>query len=285
MVSSNFAVYKTLRTINLKKNNITEFSQLASLPFLIELNLSSNQINSLASLNRKRPEGDETEYWPRLQYCYLNSNKIMTFTAIVAPKLLHLDLSHNEISSVPEGDEGFKGHEQLQFLDLTRNKLTTLANIRGMPNLKVLYVAGNVNIRKINGLEECQSLERLSLRGNSISAIEIQPDSFPNLKYLNLRENSISKLDEIKNLNGFKSLETLIMSFNPIVNDNKHTYIFEIMTRVAELENLKRLNKHAITLAIKQASLEWLESEKEAAYQARKKKEKEEEDKKDLDDK
>lgn len=142
---------------------------MATLPYLIELNLSYNQITSLNSLNKKRPEGDETEYWPRLQHCYLNSNKISTFTVINAPKLLVLDLSHNDISIIPETDDGFKGHETLEWLDLSRNKLTSLAMIRGMPNLKELFATANTNIRKLNGLDECARLERLHLRGNSVN--------------------------------------------------------------------------------------------------------------------
>lgn len=119
-------------------------------------------------MNKKRPEGDETEYWPRLQHCYINSNKISAFTVINAPKLLILDLSHNEISTIPETDDGFKGHENLEWLDLSRNKLTSLAMIRGMPNLKTFYASANTNIRKLNGLEECPKLELIHLRANSV---------------------------------------------------------------------------------------------------------------------
>ncbi len=142
---------------------------MATLPFLIELRLSRNAITSLASLNRKKAEGDETEYWPRLQHCYLNSNKIPSFTAVVAPKLLVLDLSHNEISAIPETDEGFKGHETLEYLDLSRNKLTNLSVLRGMPNLKQFFAASNVNLRRLNGLEECRSLEVMHMRGCAVS--------------------------------------------------------------------------------------------------------------------
>lgn len=155
-------------------HHITEFSHcksfllVSTLPFLIELKLSRNQITSLASLNRKKAEGEEIEYWPRLQHCYLNNNKITSFTAVVAPKLLTLDLSHNEISAVPESDDGFKGHELLEFLDLSRNKLTNLSVLRGMPNLKQFYASSNVNIRKLQGLEECRSLEILHLRGCAV---------------------------------------------------------------------------------------------------------------------
>lgn len=175
MISANFATYKTLRSITLTDHLLTEFahrklgSLVATLPFLIELRLSRNMISSLASLNRKKAEGDEVEYWPRLQHCYLNSNKITSFTAVTAPKLLLLDLSHNEISAVPESDEGFKGHELLEFLDLSRNKLTNLSVLRGMPNLKQFYVGSNVNIRRLNGLDECRSLEVLHLRGCAVT--------------------------------------------------------------------------------------------------------------------
>lgn len=232
-------------------------------------------------MNRKKAEGEEVEYWPRLQMCYLNSNKISNFTAVVAPKLQILDLSHNEISTIPETDDGFKGHETLEFLDLSRNKLTNLSMLRGMPNLREFYASSNVNIRKLQGLEECRSLEVLHLRGCAVNSIEIQGDSFPNLKLINLRENALNSVKEIEKLNGFKTLETIVVSFNPFVTDNPDTYVYEILSRLGDLDALKQLNKNKVCNEMRRETAAWLEEKK---AEARALKEKEEREKKDKDD-
>lgn len=167
MISSNFSAYKTIRTIDLRKNNITEFNHLATLPFLINLDLRFNQITSLNSLNRKPAEGEETAYWPRLQFCLLSSNKIEKITPIGCPNLIRLDISNNQISSIAEGDDGWKGHDNIQVLDISANLLTNLGPLSGLKKLKTLY-AGSNRIYKFSGLEGCEELEVLNLRGNSV---------------------------------------------------------------------------------------------------------------------
>lgn len=80
------------------------------------------------------------------------------------PILRRLDLSRNIIDKVSEEFEGF---EMVDYLDLAMNNLTSMANLRNMPELKALYLQSN-NIRKFNGLEGCPNLERLSLKGNDV---------------------------------------------------------------------------------------------------------------------
>ncbi len=140
---------------------------MGTLPFLITLDLRQNSINSLGSLNRKPPEGEDTVYWSRLQFCYLSSNKIEKITPIGAPNLLHLDLSNNQINQIAEGDDGFKGHENLQFLDISGNNITNLGPLGGMRKLKELY-AGSNKLYRLSGLEGCEELEILHLRGNMV---------------------------------------------------------------------------------------------------------------------
>jgi Leucine-rich repeat (LRR) protein len=68
-----------------------------------------------------------------------------------------------------------------------------------MPNLKELYLTDN-KIKTVQGLEGCPSLVKIHLRKN---IIEVFDENFPvleSLKYLNLRENKIEKMDEIAKL-------------------------------------------------------------------------------------
>lgn len=143
---------------------------MATLPFLVTVILRKNQISSLNSLNRKPAEGAEGEditFWPKLQTCDLSSNKIDKITPIGCPALVNLDLSSNQISSIQDGDDGFQGHETLEVLDISGNAITNLAPLTGVKKLRVLYATAN-KIFKFSGMEGCEELEIINLRGNSV---------------------------------------------------------------------------------------------------------------------
>lgn len=116
-----------------------------------------------------------------------------------------------------------------------------------------------------------------------MNAIEIQADSFPNLKAINLRENALNSIKEIEKLNAFKTLETIVVSYNPYLTENPETYIYEIMSRLADLDQLRRLNKNKVCNAMRQATAKWLEDKKSEARKAALK-EKEDREKKDRED-
>lgn len=64
-----FSSYTFLRTLELKNNNISDISMLASFPNLINLNLTGNKIQSLKVFSKEPSEGEEGEevvYWPML---------------------------------------------------------------------------------------------------------------------------------------------------------------------------------------------------------------------------
>lgn len=132
------------------------------MPYLIYLDLGFNPINSLASLNRKPAEGEEVTYWPRLQFVLLNNTKIDKITPIAVPNLIKIDLSHNNISSVAEGDEGFKGYETIQELNISHTSISNLVPFKGMAKLKRLE-ASYIKMIMLGGLEGCEELEHINL--------------------------------------------------------------------------------------------------------------------------
>lgn len=113
-------------------------------------------------------EGEDTVYWPLLQNLVIEGNRIKELPRLILPNLLRLDLSRNNIDRI--SDE-FEGLDKLTYLDLAMNNLTSMANLRNMPDLEALYLQSN-QIRKFNGLEGCTSLEILTLKGNDIIALE-----------------------------------------------------------------------------------------------------------------
>ena len=140
----------------------------ATLPFLINLDLRLNQITSMNSLNRKPPEGEDTVYWPRLQNVYLSSNLIEKVTQIGCPNLIMLDISNNKIIQIAEGTpDAFTGHDNIQILDLSGNQLRSLTTLTNMKKLRKVYLTGN-KILKFHGFNDCEELEEINMRDNQV---------------------------------------------------------------------------------------------------------------------
>lgn len=68
-----------------------------------------------------------------------------------------------------------------------------------MKGLKQLYVCEN-ELSDIRGLEALPNLQKISVRNNKLKGIYTPFPSLPSLTYLNLRENQIAKLDELKKI-------------------------------------------------------------------------------------
>lgn len=100
--------------------------------------------------------------------------------------------------------------------------------------------------------------------------------NLPKLRYLNLRKNGLVKWEEIEKIKGFLTLEVIIISFNPFINDCKDSYIYQILSKFNEIKPLKRINKHEITMDLRSKTYQWVESN----WKVRVQKEKEEREKK-----
>ena len=109
-------------------------------------------------------------YWPRLQFVLLNNTKIDKITPIAVPNLIKIDLSHNNISSVAEGDEGFKGYETIQELNISHTSISNLVPFKGMAKLKRLE-ASHIKMIMLGGLEGCEELEHINLSHGKVGYI------------------------------------------------------------------------------------------------------------------
>lgn len=108
-----------------------------------------------------------------------------------------------------------------------------------MPALRKLYLTDN-KIKIVNGLEGLSSLTHLSLRANQVENFDESFPSLENLQYLNLRENKIEKFEEIQKLTVLVALDSLVISFNPIINKMQEKFYFELMNIMSKI---KRINK------------------------------------------
>lgn len=69
----------------------------------------------------------------------------------------------------------------------------------------------------IRGLEALPQLQKLSVRNNKIKSILTPFPFLPNLSYINLRENQLAKLDEIKKIDTHVTGVNILQ--NPITDE------------------------------------------------------------------
>lgn len=115
--------------------------------------------------------------------------------------------------------------QNLIFLDVSDNNLTSLDGIVGLANLKTLN-AGKNRITEIKQLENLWNLKKLELYSNQLKNLNgIQ--NLTKLTYLNLSDNQLTNL---KGMNKLTKLSCLGLSGNRLKN-------------VKEIKNLKNLKK------------------------------------------
>lgn len=90
-----------------------------------------------------------------------------------------------------------------------------------MSNLQELYLGENA-ITTLDGIQNNPRLKTLFLRANQITAV---PDKFiglNNISHINLRDNLIPKVDEIKKLLQIETLKSItVHGTNPYVEEMK----------------------------------------------------------------
>jgi Leucine-rich repeat (LRR) protein len=145
-------------------------------------------------------------------------NKIENLCDLCPKRLRKLNLSHNPLKFL----EGFSGHKQLQILELRATNLKqTLEPSTKLPNLTHLYLSAIEAFEITNlVLPALPSLETLHLRGTPVETLDLK-DS-PNLKYLNMRETKVSKIEFLNNLiKKCTKLEVVIMSGTPMEEEGE----------------------------------------------------------------
>ena len=142
------------------------------------------------------------------------SNRGLLKTPLLLPRSLKtLDLSGNVLEVVDTTE--MQGMAELQFLDLSSNRLTGFSFVGTHYKLRKLDLSSN-NITTVRSLQidALIHLAELNLAHNRI--ISLPSTAFPAgafLRTLNLKNNQIVALDE-KCMDSLTSLETLILSRN-----------------------------------------------------------------------
>lgn len=194
--------YTHLRNINLNKNQLSSLNELTSLPNLLTLTAVENQVDDISFLSQDSN--------PNLQVLRLTLNKVKILPPLAPIYLKHVILNENEVESC----SGFKGHQNIEILELRKNKLINCDGIGNMPNLRELYLAENPLV-SISHLHTLPNLEKLNIRATELEVFDEVPE-LPCLEYLNLRESKIATLEEVKKLETLKNMTYVNLLGTPV---------------------------------------------------------------------
>ena len=213
--SNSFQKLETIESISLSNNNLWSLpiNTLCNLTKIRKLNISQNHLLNTVDLG-------------------------LSFIGGCQVPLLELDISHNHISSLGNGD--LHQVKDLVKLDLSANRMKILDEnaLETLPYLEELNLADNqLSALPPTVFNKSQSLHKLMLQNNSLTMLTSQLFSgLTNLTVLNLSRNAISShlLAPDVFTSGLNNLKVLDLSYNQM--SNVETSIF------ASLTSLKVLN-------------------------------------------
>ena len=188
------AKFQHLQTIDLSNSVENNVYALCNMKCIKELILRGNQLYNLDSFTGDRG------------HC------------VGAVSMEVLDVSFNRLTGMPER----LGLTYLRSLNLSHNKISNFRGLGGLNFLTVLDLSHN-EIRSTQELSQVsRSLQKLYLNDNKISALDESFTQCTQLKILNLSNNSISS---IENLKLCKSLSALDLSKNYLYGIRQIEYL------------------------------------------------------------
>ncbi|TGZ43173.1 leucine-rich repeat-containing protein 23 [Temnothorax longispinosus] len=226
--------FRHVRYVNVSGNRLTSeaLRALEAMPYLQTLRADRNRLTSA-----------ELKPMPYLQELALNRNELTDTSGIRHKNLERLELNHNNIRTVTID---FQILVSLRTLELRGNALISTADIC-CPNLTRLFLAKN-QIEKIEGLGELVNLKTLHLRGNRLANLDGFTERCRSLSYVNLRDNELLKISELRKLDCLPNLETLVVLGNPFLREKVEEREEEGYRRIVltMLPKLKRIDKNPV---------------------------------------
>ena len=115
----------------------------------------------------------------------------------------------------------------LKFLDISENRLTSLAGVHQLPALETVVASKNM-IKSLDGLKELARLSIVDLRHNCVQNLDnLYNKLCPTVSTLYLDANPIIDTVNLLFLRPFTNIESFSMNDTPLVrNLSKNKYIY-----------------------------------------------------------
>ena len=230
--------FPSIAYLNISSNNIKTLKSLEKITCLIQLNASKNQLSSCLDFHPP--------------HCTHESPTSVGHTNI-GSMLTLVDLSDNAIEDL---GSNLKKHPFIECLTLRGNKITVISGLADLRFLKVLDLSNNLiqsiqgldklNIRELNlegnklttldGLSSLEKLTSLNVSKNEIESLAPLRNC-RSLSYIDASDNRILQIKEVSALKYLEWLNILILQDNPCYK--KDHYRLRALYR---LPNLKRLD-------------------------------------------
>lgn len=164
-----------------------------------EINLSDKKIRKIIGIKGL----------PHVRYFNLYGNKLMAIKLDSLINLQYLDLSENRITEIT----GLDNLTNLKELHLSKNQITHIKGFDHLTNLEKLYLSGN-QLTEITGLDNLANLKQLYLNENQITCIK----GLENLSHLEILSLSYNKITHIQGIDRLTDLRQLWLNENQITH-------------------------------------------------------------------
>ena len=198
-----------LRYLGLEDNEISDLSVISKLTKLNHLELQRNQladISLLASLTN-------------LEQLNIGNHDLNDISVVAKfPKLTHLRAKRNNLD---DADMAVLADKAIEVLDLGWNSVTDLSFISAFPNLRKLYIDGNV-IADLSLLYGLTGLSEVGISSANISDLSFLAD-FSKLEWLSAADNGVSDISPLSGLSQLADVdlsENLITDISPLVENS-----------------------------------------------------------------
>ncbi|XP_065585983.1 transforming growth factor beta activator LRRC32 isoform X2 [Cyrtonyx montezumae] len=182
----------SLRCLDLSENKLLHFPVFPKVNKLVTLNLSKNLIQLTAESSHNKMDYMENE-WLDTSFYLLDQKQSRNKSSLNLSQLVYLDLSYNEVKSIP--DEFFESMLSLQTLNLSKNCLQTfeVTSDSTLISLTVLDLSYNALQSLLLHADTLLNLKELYLQNNHLQTLQFDIFSrLTSLRWLNLQSNNIT---------------------------------------------------------------------------------------------
>ncbi|NXK38491.1 LRGUK protein, partial [Piprites chloris] len=218
--------YIHLQKLDLSYNKIKDISCVSHMPYLLELDASHNQLTACFGF---QPPKNLKE----VDFSYNQIPKMQDLSACRCLTKLFLDF--NNIKEI----KGLEKCHSLTHLSLSHNSLSAISGLENLP-IRILNLGSN-QIEKATGLESLKTLQNLDLSSNKITSLR-GLEEHDLLETVNLEDNQVAELSELKWIEDLPLLRVLNLLKNPLQEqaDYRLSAIFTLLP-LTELD-LKKIS-------------------------------------------